>query len=90
MSALINKETYLTETSSSNTQVPAQLEFESSSSDADNYEQLKLQTLELWCHQQQKLGGLPPTGGDRYQIMRHDHQLGIKKDGITGGSAGQL
>ena len=77
MSTLINKETYLTETSSSNSQVPAQLEFDSSSSDADNYAQLKLQTLELWCHQQQKLGNLPPSGGDRYQIMREDHQLGI-------------
>ena len=43
----------------------------------NNYARLKLQTLELWCHQQQKLGNLPPTGGDRYQIMRHDHQLGI-------------
>jgi len=69
-------ETYLTETSSSNSQIPAQLEFHSSSSD-HNYDQLKLQTLELWCSQQQKLGNLPPSGGDRYQIMRHDHQLGI-------------
>ena len=24
-----------------------------------------------------RLGNLPPTAGDRYQIMRHDHQLGI-------------
>ena len=72
----INKETYLIETSSSNPQTSTQLEFDSSSSDA-NYDQLKLQTLELWCLQQQKLGNLPPTGGDRYQIMRHDHQLGI-------------
>ena len=72
----ITKETYLTETSSPNTQFPAQLEFHSSSSD-DNYDQLKLQTLQLWCNQQQKLGNLPPTGGDKYQIMRHDHQLGI-------------
>jgi len=31
----------------------------------------------LWCNQQQKLGNLPPTRGDKYQIMRHDHQLGI-------------
>jgi len=76
-SPINNKETYLTETSSFNTEIPAQLEFESSSSDTDNYQQLKLQTLELWCLQQQKLGNLPPTGGDRYQIMRHDHQLGI-------------
>ena len=27
--------------------------------------------------QQHKLGNLPPTAGDRYQIMRPDHQLGI-------------
>ena len=40
-------------------------------------DRLKLQTLDLWCQQQQKLGNLPPTGGDKYQIMRHDHQLGI-------------
>jgi len=65
------------ETSSSNTQIPTQLEFESSSSDADNYDQFKLQTLELWCLQQLKLGNLPLIAGDRYQIMRHDHQLGI-------------
>jgi len=69
-------ETYLTETSSSNSQTSTQLEFHSPSS-GDNYEQLKQQTLELWCNQQQKLGNLPPTGGDRYQIMRSDHQLGI-------------
>ncbi|MDP6599656.1 MAG: hypothetical protein QGI86_27950, partial [Candidatus Poribacteria bacterium] len=55
----INKETYLTETSSSNAPVPSQLEFHSSSSD-DSYHQLKLQTLELWCKQQHKLGNLPP------------------------------
>ena len=73
----INTETTLIETSSPNTQIPTQLEFDSSSSETDNYDQLKLQTLELWCHQQQKLGNLPPSGGDRYQIMRHDHQLGI-------------
>ena len=42
-----------------------------------NYDQLKLQTLESWCQQQQKLGNLPPTAADRYQIMRPDHQLGI-------------
>jgi len=78
VSTLSNKETYLTETSSSNSQnAPAQLEFESSSSDTDNYQHLKLQTLELWCHQQQKLGNLPPSGGDRYQIMRQDYELGI-------------
>jgi len=69
-------ETYLIETSSSNPQTSTQLEFDSSSSDA-NYDQLKLQTLELWCLQQQKLGNTPPSGGDRYQIMRQDHQLGI-------------
>jgi len=72
----INKETYLKETPSSNTEIPTQLEFDSSSS-GDNYDQLKLQTLELWCNQQQNLGNLPPTAGDRYQIMRPDHQLGI-------------
>ena len=72
----INKETYLKQTSSSNSQIPTQLEFDSSSSD-NNYHQLKLQTLELWCDQQQKLGNLPPTAADRYQIMRQDHQLGI-------------
>jgi len=42
-----------------------------------NYHQLKLQTLELWCLQQQKLGNPSPPAGDRYQIMRPDHQLGI-------------
>jgi len=71
------KETNFKETPSSNTEMPAQLGFDSSSSETDNYDQLKLQTLELWCQQQQKLGNLPPTAGDRYQIMRHDHQLGI-------------
>jgi len=76
VSSLINKETYLIETSSTTQNSPAQLEFHSSSSD-NNYDQLKLQTLELWCQQQQKLGNLPPTSGDRYQIMRSDHQLGI-------------
>ena len=53
------------------------MEFHPSSSETDNYDQLKLQTLELWCLQQQKLGNLPPTAGDRYQIMRPDHPLGI-------------
>jgi len=72
----ITKETYLTETPSPYTE-PAQLEFHSSSSDTDNYDRLKLQTLELWCLQQHKLGNLPPTAADRYQIMRQDHQLGI-------------
>jgi hypothetical protein len=72
----ITKETYLTETSSPNPQIPAQLEFNSSSSVTD-YDSLKLQTLELWCQQQHKLGNLPPTAADRYQIMRPDHQLGI-------------
>ena len=43
----------------------------------DNYGLLKLQTLELWCNQQQKLGNTPPSGGDRYQIMRADQPLGI-------------
>jgi len=76
VSSPTTKETYLIETSSSNSQIPAQLEFDSSSSD-NNYQQLKLQTLELWCLQQQKLGNLPPAAGDRYQIMRHDHDLGI-------------
>jgi hypothetical protein len=71
------KETYLTETSSSYTEPPTQLEFDPSSFQTDNYHQLKLQTLELWCQQQQKLGNLPPTASDRYQIMRQDHQLGI-------------
>ena len=70
-------ETNLKETPSSNTQKSAQLEFHSSSSETDNYDPLKLQTLELWCHQQQKLGNTPPSGGDRYQIMRADHPLGI-------------
>ena len=75
VSTLINKETYLTETSPSNTKIPTQLEFDSSSN--NNYDQLKQKTLELWCNQQHKLGNLPPTAGDRYQIMRPDHQLGI-------------
>ena len=66
-----------TETSSPNTQFSPQLEFDSSSSQTDNYDQLKLKTLELWCLQQQKLGNLAPAAGDRYQIMREDHQLGI-------------
>jgi hypothetical protein len=75
VSCPITIETNLTETSSPNTQIPTQLEFHSSSD--DNYHQLKLQTLELWCQQQHKLGNLAPSAGDRYQIMRHDHQLGI-------------
>jgi len=66
-----NKETYLKQTSSPNTVLPTQLEFDPSS--PDNYHQLKLQTLELWCLQQQKLGNPPPAAGDRYQIMRPDH-----------------
>ena len=73
----INKETYLTETAPSTTQIPTQLEFDPSSFQTDNYDSLKLQTLELWCLQQQRLGNLPPTAADRYQIMRPDHQLGI-------------
>ncbi len=76
VSTLTIKETNLKETSSSNTQMPTQLEFDSSSSDAD-YDQLKLQTLELWCQQQQKLGNPSPAAGDRYQIMRSDQPLGI-------------
>jgi len=76
VSSPITKETNLIETSSSNTQIPTQLEFESSSQ-ADNYDQLKLQTLDLWCQQQQKLGNLAPSAADKYQIMRSDHQLGI-------------
>ena len=72
VSSLIPKET-----SSSSTKISAQLEFDSSSSVSENYAQLKKQTLELWCLQQQKIGNLPPTSGDRYQIMRQDHQLGI-------------
>jgi len=73
----IIKETHLIETSSPSAQTLAQLEFHPSSSESENYAQLKLQTLELWCQQQQKLGNLPPSGGDKYQIMRQDHQLGI-------------
>ena len=42
-----------------------------------NYDQLKQQTLQLWCNQQRKLGNLAPAAGDRYQIMREDHPLGI-------------
>jgi len=73
----ITTETNLTETSSPNNQnAPAQLEFHSSSSQTD-YDQLKLQTLDLWCNQQLKLGNPSPAAGDRYQIMRPDHQLGI-------------
>jgi len=73
---IYNKETYLKQTPSSNTEIPTQLEFESSSSETD-YDQLKLQTLELWCLQQHKLGNPSPAAADRYQIMRPDHQLGI-------------
>jgi len=71
----ITKETITKETSSPNAELPAQLEFDSSSD--HNYHQLKLQTLELWCQQQHKLGNLAPSAADRYQIMRPDHQLGI-------------
>jgi len=77
VSCPITTETNLTETSSPNTQIPTQLEFHPSSSETDNYDQLKLQTLDLWCNQQQKLGNPSPSAGDRYQIMRSDHQLGI-------------
>jgi len=77
VSTLTIKETNLKETSSSNTEIPTQLEFNSSSSSGNNYAQLKLQTLELWCQQQQKLGNLMPSAGDKYQIARPDHQLGI-------------
>jgi hypothetical protein len=38
---------------------------------------LKKQTLDLWYLQQLKLGNSSPAAGDRYQIMRPDHQLGI-------------
>ncbi len=38
---------------------------------------LKKQTLDLWYLQQLKLGNPSPAAGDRYQIMRPDHQLGI-------------
>ena len=55
-------------------QIPAQLEFPSSLPD---YDQLKLQTLELWCLQQQKLGNLLASAADQYRIMREDHDLGI-------------
>ena len=47
VSTLSIKETNLKETSSSNTEMPTQIEFHSSSSETDNYDQLKLQTLEL-------------------------------------------
>ena len=76
VSCPITTETITKETPSPNAELPAQLEFHSSSSD-HNYQQLKLQTLELWCQQQHKLGNLAPSAGDRYQIMRQDHQLGI-------------
>ena len=39
--------------------------------------QLKLQTLESWCRQQQKLGNLPASADDQHQIVREDHDLGI-------------
>ena len=55
VSCPITTETNLIETSSPNDKIPAQLEFEASSSETD-YDQLKLQTLDLWCQQQQKLG----------------------------------
>jgi hypothetical protein len=62
VSSLYIKEINLIETSSPNSDIPVQLEFDSSSS--DNYDQLKKQTLELWCHQQHKLGNLPPTAAE--------------------------
>lgn len=74
VSSLIPKETTLTETPPSNNQPTPHLEVLSSS---ENYDQLKKQTLELWCNQQHKLGNTPPTAADQYQIMRPDHQLGI-------------
>ena len=75
VSTLNIKEINLIETPSPYTRISTQLEFDSSSD--HNYHQLKLQTLELWCHQQHKLGNLPPTAADRYQIMRPDQPLGI-------------
>ncbi|MBP98097.1 hypothetical protein CMK18_19270 [Candidatus Poribacteria bacterium] len=42
-----------------------------------DYHQLKLLTLQLWQDQQQKLGNPLPSNADFYQIMRHDHPLGI-------------
>ncbi len=71
VSSLYIKEINLIETSSPNSDIPAQLEFDFSSSDV-NYDQLKKQTLELWCNQQHKLGNMPPTTADRYQIIRPD------------------
>ena len=53
------------------------MELHLSSSETYNYDQLKQQTLQLWCNQQRKLGNLAPAAGDRYQIMREDHPLGI-------------
>ena len=53
-----------------------QLEFDSSSV-SENYAQLKMQTLELWCLQRKKLGNLISSAGDKHQITRPDHQLGI-------------
>ena len=64
VSSLYIKEINLIETSSPNSDIPVQLEFDSSSS-SDNYDQLKKQTLELWCNQQHKLGNMPPTAADR-------------------------
>ena len=42
-----------------------------------DYQQLKLQTLQLWQDQHQKLGNPLPSNADLYQIMRHDHPIGI-------------
>ena len=48
----------------------------SNHSDQD-YQQLKLQTLQLWQDQQQILGNPLPSNADLYQIMRQEHPLGI-------------
>ena len=48
-----------------------------SSHSHQDYQQLKLLTLQLWQDQQQKLGNPLPSNADLYQIMRQDHPLGI-------------
>ena len=59
----------------------SRLPFFSSQTDSihldQDYQQLKLQTLQLWQDQHQKLGNPLPSNADLYQIMRHDHPLGI-------------
>ena len=42
-----------------------------------NHADLKLQTLQLWQDQQQKLVSPLPSNTDLYQVMRQDHPLGI-------------